>query len=382
MSSPAQPPPKFLDTPLLKRAYEFAREAHHGRRREGDTDIDHPTAAARLLYEAGSGEEIVAAGLLHDVLEDTATSPAELRERFGTEVADLVGAVTESDAIERYERRKAALRGQVVEAGADAAAVFAADKLAKVRALNQAGETCPPKKLAHYRESLRLLRERRPETPFLEELESGLDELGARAGSTATLRDGSTIVIRPIQRSDAELLARAYERLSEESRRRRFIVAPPRLTDEDLRYLTDVDGNRHDALVALDPASGDLVGEARYVREPGHPDTAEVAAVVVDDWRGRGVATKLLTDLTNTARERGIARYKAVVEADNKVVLDALGKFGGEPKPAPDGLLELEFELPPAGLSDRLLGTLRAAAGGQLRLVGKIAGRVARLVPA
>jgi RimJ/RimL family protein N-acetyltransferase/predicted HD phosphohydrolase len=376
------PAPEFLDSPILRDAYDFAREAHHGHRREGDTDIEHPTAAARLLHEARLPEEIVAAGLLHDVLEDTSTTAEEIRQRFGTEVADVVGAVTENDAIERYERRKAALRGQVVEAGADASAVFAADKLAKVRALNRAGGTCPPKKLAHYRETLRLLRERRPEVPFLDELASELDELAARVGDTAILRDGSKIMIRPIQRSDAELLARAYERLSEESRRRRFIVAPPRLSDEDLRYLTDVDGNRHDALVAVDPETGDLVGEARYVREPGHPDTAEVAAVVVDDWRGRGVATKLLTDLTNTARERGIARYKAVVEADNKVVLDALAKLGGEPKPAPDGLLELEFEVPAAGVSERLAGALRAAAGGQLRLVGRIAERVARLVPA
>jgi RimJ/RimL family protein N-acetyltransferase len=376
------PLPEFLDTPLLRDAYEFAREAHHGRRREGDTDIDHPTAAARLLHEARFPDELVTAGLLHDVLEDTSTTATELRERFGVEVADLVGAVTESDAIASYERRKGALRGQMVEAGADASAVFAADKLAKVRALNRSGQTCPLRKLAHYRETVRLLRERRPEIPFLDELQDELDELGARTGDTAALRDGSTIMIRPIQRSDAELLARAYERLGEESRRRRFIVAPPRLTDEDLRYLTHVDGNRHEALVALDPETGDLVGEARYVREPGRPDTAEVAAVVVDEWRARGVATRLLTDLTNTARGRGIERYKAVVEADNKVVLDALAKLGGEPKPAADGLLELEFEVPAAGLSERLAGALRAAAGGQLRLVGKIAERVARLVPA
>jgi GNAT superfamily N-acetyltransferase len=375
------PAPEFLDTPLLRDAYEFAREAHHDPG-SGDTDIDHPAAAAHVLREAGFPEEIVAAGLLHDVLEDTSTTAKELRERFGTEIADLVGAVTENDSIERYERRKAALRGQVVEAGADASAVFAADKLAKLEALNRAGATCPPRKVAHYRETLRLLRERRPEGPFLDQLEPELDELAARVGDTATLRDGCKIMVRPIQRSDAQLLARAYERLSEESRRRRFIVAPPRLTDEDLRYLTNVDGNRHDALVAVDLETGDLVGEARYVREPGRPDTAEVAAVVVDDWRGRGVATKLLTDLTNVARERGIVRYKAIVEADNKVVLDALAKLGGEPKPAPDGLLELEFEVPAAGLSERLAGALRAAAGGQLRLVGRIAERVARLVPA
>jgi GNAT superfamily N-acetyltransferase len=192
------------------------------------------------------------------------------------------------------------------------------------------------------------------------------------------LRDGGIVVVRPIERSDGDLLANAYERLSATSRRLRFLVAPSRLSDEDIRYLTDVDHVRHEALVALDPTAGDLVGEARYVREPGRPDTAEVAALVVDDWQGRGVATILLTDLTRRAREQGLARYKAVVATENRVVLDALAKLGGEPTGSSDGQVELEFDLPAAGLSERLVGALRWAARGRLRLVGAIAGRLRR----
>ena len=188
------------------------------------------------------------------------------------------------------------------------------------------------------------------------------------------------ILVRPIERSDAQLLGRAYARLSPESRRRRFMVAPARLTDEDLRYLTDVDGVRHDALIALDPGTRELVGEARWVREPGRSDVAEVAAFVVDDWQRRGIATVLLNDLTSRAREQGLSRYKAVVAADNRVVLEALAKLGGERTVASDGQIELEFEVPAAGVSERLLGALRWAARGKLRLVGAIAGRVARLV--
>src|SRR4028119_1370789 len=55
---------------LVTRAYEVACRAHHGPEREGDTDIEHPTAVARLLDGAGFGDEIVAAALLHDVVED------------------------------------------------------------------------------------------------------------------------------------------------------------------------------------------------------------------------------------------------------------------------------------------------------------------------
>ncbi len=370
--------PSFLDTPLLSEAYRFALEAH-ARRGKADAEIEHATDAARLVHEAGFPEELVAAALLHDVLEETAVSAAELRERFGDNVADLVASVTENAAINSYERRKAALRGQAVEAGRDAAAIFAADKLARMRALNRAGEVPDPRRLAHYREAFRLLRARRPDLPFLEELGIELEHLTSAEHEVA-LRDGGVVMVRPIERSDGQLFAAAYERMSEESRRRRFITAPRRLTEEDLRYLTDIDGRRHDALVALDPATGDLVGEARYVRDPGRSDIAEVAAVVLDDWQGRGIATALLIDLTRRARARGLSRYKAIVSADNQVVLDALAKLGAKPTGASEGQVELEFELPAEGLSERLLGALRWAALGQVRLVGRVADRVARLV--
>jgi RimJ/RimL family protein N-acetyltransferase len=373
------PTKTFLDTPLLQRAYEFACEAHEGPRRHAERGIEHPLQVARLLHEAGCPEHVVAAGLLHDVLEDTATEPQELRDRFGEEIADLVGAVTDHPAIAAYVRRKAALRGQAVEAGIDSATVFAADKLVSMRALNEAGRAPDPRRLDHYRASVRLLRERAPEVPFLAQLETELEQLGANAGTTIVLRDGGKILVRPIEETDAPLLARAYERSSEESRRRRFVVAPDHLSDQDLRYLTEVDGNRHDALIALDPATGELVGEARYVREVGKADIAEIAALVVDDWQNRGVATVLLTELTLRARARGLSRYKAIVSSDHHVVLEALSKLGGEPVGAGDGQVELEFDIPSEGLSERLAGALRWAAGGQLRLLGQIARRAAKL---
>jgi RimJ/RimL family protein N-acetyltransferase len=375
----------FLDTPLLREAHRFAREAHHGEGRRGDTHIDHPDEVARLVHDAGYPEEVVAGALLHDVLEDTDTSADELRQRFGTGVTDLVASLTENAAISIYERRKAALRGQVVEAGPGASAIFAADKLAKARALNRAGKTPDPPRLAHYAATLRLLRERRPDTPFLDELGEELERLGATGAATERarrLRDGRTVFIRQIDPLDADRLGRAYERLSPESRRLRFVSTPPRLSEEDLRYLTDVDGTRHDALVALDPETGDLVGEARYVREPGSTETAEVAAVVVDEWQGKGLATALLTALTHRARERGLRRYKAIVAVDNQVVLEALAKLGAKPIGGADGQVELELDVPAEDLSERLLGALRWAAQGQLRLVGRVAGRMARLVSA
>ena len=371
-------PPAFLDTPLLQDAYRVAREAYDGRP-DAEAKLDHALATARLVKHADVPEEIVAAALLHDVLEETDLDDGELRRRFGDGIADLVAAVTENGAIGDYVRRKAALRGQVAEAGRDAVTVFLADKLARVRAFGADDEVPPQPKLVHYRKTLELMRERYPDLPFVDELDERLAELERRLDpelQVARLRDGSRVLLRRITPADADLLARAYERLSAQSRERRFLSAPDHLGAEDLRYLTDVDGRRHDALVALDLETGELVGEARYVREPERRDTGEVAVAVVDDWQGRGIATALLTELTRRARRQGLRRYQAIVSTDNEIVLQALADLGGEATVAGDGQVTLEFDFPPEGLSDRLLTALGWSARGQLRLLGAIARRL------
>jgi RimJ/RimL family protein N-acetyltransferase len=378
-------PPAFLDSPLLQQAYRHAVDAY--RVRDDHDSLDHAVAVARLLAKAGCSEELIAAGLLHDILEDTGITAEQLREQFGQRIADLVGSVTENDAICEYELRKAGLRGQVAETGRDPATVFTADKVARLRALGAAGSRPDPAKLAHYRETMEVLASRYPDIPLLDELREGLAKAGAPPPSVAheqqivNTRDGAPIAIRPITPSDAELLAHAYEKLGDESRRRRFLAAPARLSPEDLRYLTDVDGHRHDALVAIDPATGELVGEARFARDPDRRDTAEVAVVVVDAWQSRGIGTALLTELTRRAREHGLSRYTAVVSADNHAVLEALAKLGGQTTTTDGDQIELELDLPSEGLPERLVAALGWAARGQIRLLGTIARRMANVSP-
>jgi RimJ/RimL family protein N-acetyltransferase len=191
-----------------------------------------------------------------------------------------------------------------------------------------------------------------------------------------TLRDGSQAVMRPVSPADKPLFAAAYERLSLESRRRRFLAAPSRLTAEDLRYFTEADHQRHVALIALDAETGEMVADARYVRLPGERDCAEVATFVADEWQRRGLATALLTELTNRARENGLRRFTALVSADNRVVLEALEKQGARHKGTSGGEVELEIELLSEGPPARLLGALRWAGEGQLRLLGGLARRL------
>jgi guanosine-3',5'-bis(diphosphate) 3'-pyrophosphohydrolase len=90
------------DTSRLVEAYLFAEERHHGQtRRSGEPYITHPLAVAHILADLQMGVNTVIAGLLHDVLEDTATTPEELEQRFGTTVRQLVEGVTKLHHSER-----------------------------------------------------------------------------------------------------------------------------------------------------------------------------------------------------------------------------------------------------------------------------------------
>ena len=155
---------------MCREAYEYARAAHHGPDRRGDTDISHPLAVAVLLSEAGFGESVIAAGLLHDVVEDTARVLEEIETRFGTEVATLVRGMTEEESIEPYGARKAEHRARVLDHSRDAAAIYAADKLARVRAYEAVGEEIGADRREHYVRTLELFDRRRPDLPFLDEL--------------------------------------------------------------------------------------------------------------------------------------------------------------------------------------------------------------------
>jgi (p)ppGpp synthase/HD superfamily hydrolase len=178
---------------LIREALDTARRAHAGQIRNGSGGspyIEHPLAVAELLAENDFDEQVLAAALLHDVIEESATGVAEIRRDFGDRVADLVAALTDEESIEDYRRRKEAHRRQVDAAGSDARAIYAADKLANIRALRRvyagAGEAVGDElkaplddKVAVWEADLALLRSRDPDLALLSELEDQLAGLGA-----------------------------------------------------------------------------------------------------------------------------------------------------------------------------------------------------------
>jgi RimJ/RimL family protein N-acetyltransferase len=138
---------------------------------------------------------------------------------------------------------------------------------------------------------------------------------------THTLHDGTRILLRPIEAGDKARLSVALGRLSRETIRRRFFAAKPRFTSGELRYLTEVDGHNHLALVALPEGDPDsIIAVARCVRLPDAPDTAEFAIVVGDAFQGRGLGTLLARELTAAARAAGIRRFAATMLGDNDAI--------------------------------------------------------------
>ena len=192
--------PTFLNRlPRAKAAWIFAAEMHGDQRRasDGAPFMEHPREVAALLYAADASDEVVAAGVLHDTVELTRASLADVEERFGSEVEGLVGAVTEDPSIRSYRQRKAALRLQAVDAGRDAAVLFAADKLSKVReyraqlARAAVGGTPPrPRRLTHYAASLVDLERIIPGHPLVVELRKELTPLAPLPAVGAAANDG------------------------------------------------------------------------------------------------------------------------------------------------------------------------------------------------
>ncbi len=169
---------------------------------------------------------------------------------------------------------------------------------------------------------------------------------------TYVLRDGRQITIREIRADDGERLRASHARLSPESRYRRFLAAKPELSTADARYLVQIDGADHVALVATLPAAvapdEPIVAVARYIRLPEDPEVAEFAIVVGDAYQRQGLGQALTRCLAAAAVSRGIRRFRATMLADNAAVhrlLEALAA-GSARRTRTGTISELEIDLP------------------------------------
>jgi RimJ/RimL family protein N-acetyltransferase len=192
------------------------------------------------------------------------------------------------------------------------------------------------------------------------------------------LADGQRVVLRHVRPSDASELRRAFERLSPESRYRRFFGGLAQLSDPVLRYLTEVDGHDHVAIVATCD-SPDLktergLGVARFVRLKEEPTVAEAAVTVVDDVQRKGLGRLLATTLAESARERGVRTFRAEVLAENEPMRALMKEIGAAERGRDAGVVTYDVALDTVvhargGPLDRFL---RAAASSMAVLVRRL----------
>jgi GNAT superfamily N-acetyltransferase len=144
-------------------------------------------------------------------------------------------------------------------------------------------------------------------------------------------------------------LLRGFARLSPQSRYRRFLSWKSQLSDAELVYLTEVDGEHHFAMgaVAEGEAGEEGVAVGRFIRGASDPTVADVGVAVIDDWQHRGLGTLLLLRLVEAARERGITRFSGRVLASNDAIRDVLARMErGVSTRAEGGEIAIEVELP------------------------------------
>ncbi|MBS1883170.1 MAG: bifunctional (p)ppGpp synthetase/guanosine-3',5'-bis(diphosphate) 3'-pyrophosphohydrolase [Actinobacteria bacterium] len=160
---------------LVERALRVATAAHGGPG-HGRKTVAHPAAVADLIASRGFEEDVVAAALLHDTVEDTPLTIERIEAGFGKEVAGLVAGVTEDARIHPYAARKAEARSRMMR-DPRTAAIYAADKLASVRGLLESGAPIDGERLEHFTRTLGLLSDGRPDLPFLPELAAAMAAL-------------------------------------------------------------------------------------------------------------------------------------------------------------------------------------------------------------
>jgi RimJ/RimL family protein N-acetyltransferase len=166
-------------------------------------------------------------------------------------------------------------------------------------------------------------------------------------GQVVELRDGTRALIRPIGSGDRKRLNEGFESASPESIFLRFLAPQPRLTSRQLDYLTAVDHVRHEALIAVDPETGQSFGTARYIRSEDDPETAEFAVGVGDRWMRIGLGTALLRALVLKARDAGVVRFTGLIHPDNTAIRRLVERIAGpyETRSAGQGTLEIVFDL-------------------------------------
>ncbi|MEO0492554.1 MAG: GNAT family N-acetyltransferase [Actinomycetota bacterium] len=186
------------------------------------------------------------------------------------------------------------------------------------------------------------------------------------AGQLVSLDGGTRVRIRPGRTGDGEIMRRAFERFSEESRYLRFFSPTPRLTERTEAALTAVDDTKQYAWAVFDPdqpsevgdESGLAIAAARLFVDPATADIAEATLAIVDDYQGRGIGRLLMELLISTAGILDLQTVRFDVLSHNRPMRGVLNKLGATGRALPDDRSVIRYDLPVPDDVDPTIGAL------------------------
>ena len=159
------------------------------------------------------------------------------------------------------------------------------------------------------------------------------------------LANRTRISLRQVGTGDRGGLADLFGRLSPESRRRRFLSPKRELTPRELTYFTDIDHLNHEAVAAVDERDDSIVGLARYVRDAGRADVAELAIEVADAFQRMGIGTALTSLTIQHAHANGLTLLTATTLWENRAARGLLRNHGFRARRSRGGEIEHELKL-------------------------------------
>jgi ribosomal protein S18 acetylase RimI-like enzyme len=176
----------------------------------------------------------------------------------------------------------------------------------------------------------------------------------------AVLRDGTPVLLRLVVPADKEVLRAGFDRLSPASRYARFLAPKTQLSEDELRYLCDVDHDNHLAIGAVrddghgsdgSAGGGSAVqvglGVARFIRLADPPNTAEAAIAVADEAQHQGLGKLLFLRLVAAAAERGVERFRCEVLGSNAGMAGLLAQISPDRSvEVASGVMSIEIALP------------------------------------
>lgn len=197
-----------------------------------------------------------------------------------------------------------------------------------------------------------------------------MEEQADRAVETE-LADGTRVLIHMVEPDDKGGFIEGFSRLSPRSRYLRFHTGVEELSQQQLAYLTEVDGKDHVAWVAIDLDDPERpgIGVARFVRLADEPTVAEAAVTVLDVYQGRGLGTALLEVLTSAAVRRGISTFRAYVLGENRAMVHMLESLGPTCSTKDRNVHQVDVALPgtdPPSATSAARKVFRAVTGNDL----------------